>query len=374
MSHIIVIGGGIVGASVTFRLAQMGANVTLLEAGQIAGGTTAGSFAWINSSGKEPDHYHQLNVDGMAELLGLARELGSAPWLHLSGNIEWAEETSDQTALRAKVEKLRSRGYPAELVSREEAQRLEPAIQIGDLVEDVARYPSEGYVYPRLLVGRLVQAAKVAGARVQSMTPVTEILSEGGRVSGVVTKDGDRISADVVVSCLGRWTDRLSDMVGVSVPMAPTIGHLVISSPSPAQLVAVVHAPSISLRPDGAGRIMMRSGPIDRTIGEDTRTCPLPEFASAVMEAATRVLPDLASASIDAVRIAARSIPQDGLPVVGPIDSVAGLYVACTHSGVTLGPLLGRLVAKEVISDSLNSRLAPYRPSRLSALQETVTS
>ena len=87
--EIVVVGAGIVGASVAYRLACAGAAVTVLDAGRAGGGTSAATFAWINANRKEPLTYYLLNRAGMAEHLLLRRELGDGSWLHLVGNLEW---------------------------------------------------------------------------------------------------------------------------------------------------------------------------------------------------------------------------------------------------------------------------------------------
>ncbi|MCA1726000.1 MAG: FAD-binding oxidoreductase, partial [Thermomicrobia bacterium] len=111
MTEIVVIGGGIIGAAVTYRLALAGARVTLLERGHLAGGTSGASFAWLNANNKPPLAYHILNTGGMAEHRILAAECGHAPWLHLDGSIEWAADDAGQAALREKIERLRGWGY-----------------------------------------------------------------------------------------------------------------------------------------------------------------------------------------------------------------------------------------------------------------------
>src|SRR5687768_2994709 len=87
--NVVVIGCGVVGGSVAYELAKAGANVTVFEAGRIAGGTSAASFAWTNATSKRPRQYYALNVAGMRAYLDLAREFGTAPWFNQTGSIEW---------------------------------------------------------------------------------------------------------------------------------------------------------------------------------------------------------------------------------------------------------------------------------------------
>src|SRR5436305_8195598 len=102
MIKTIVIGAGVMGASVAYRLAQAGAAVTVLEATRVGGGTSGISFAWTNSHNKAPRSYHDLNVAGMQAHAALADELGGTPWWHGGGSLEWAAE-ADRTGQRENI-------------------------------------------------------------------------------------------------------------------------------------------------------------------------------------------------------------------------------------------------------------------------------
>jgi glycine/D-amino acid oxidase-like deaminating enzyme len=99
MISAIVIGAGVMGASVAYRLAQAGAGVTVLEATRVGGGTSGTSFAWTNAHKKPPKPYHDLNVAGMKAHAALADEFGATPWWHGGGSLEWVAEP-DRTAQR----------------------------------------------------------------------------------------------------------------------------------------------------------------------------------------------------------------------------------------------------------------------------------
>ncbi len=363
--EIVVIGGGVVGASVAYRLAQAGAAVTLLEAGRLAGGTSAATFAWINSNDKEPLEYHRLNTAGMVEHARLRQEFGTAPWLHVDGNLEWGDDSAASAALRRKVARLQGWGYEAELLPIGALRELEPEVVPPDGVTEFAFYPLEGYVDVPVLVGVLARAAENLGAKIRIGRRVAAFAAEHGRVRAVVTEGGERFRADLVVNCAGRWAGEVAALGGAHIPMAPTTGLLAISFPSPVGLRSIVHSHAVNLRPDGAGRIMMRAGEFDPTVREDTPVVPLPAACHQILERARRVLPGLAGTSVEAARVGLRPIPKDGYPLVGPPPGTAGTYVVCTHSGVTLGPLLGRLVADEVVRGVVDPRLRPFRPERL---------
>jgi len=363
--EIVVIGGGIVGASVAYRLVLAGAEVTLLEAGRLAGGTSSATFAWINSNDKTPLEYHRFNTAGMAEHARLRQEFGAAPWLHVDGNIEWADDSSTSAALRSKVARLQEWGYDAELLPIDALREIEPELVPPNGVTEFAFYPLEGYVDVPVLVGGLVRAAAKVGAKIRTECRVTEFAVERGHVRGVVTAGGERIKTDLVVNCAGRWTDQVAALARVRVPLAPTSGLLAISFPSPVGLRSLLHSHAVNFRPDGAGRILMRAGEFDRTVHEDTPVVPLPPACHQILERARRVLPGLAGTTLEVARVGVRPIPSDGYPLVGPMPGAPGMYVVCTHSGVTLGPLLGRLVADEVVRGVVDPRLRPFRPERL---------
>ena len=92
MTKIIVIGAGVIGASVAYRLAQAGAEITVLEATRLGGGTSGTSFAWTNAHRKPPKPYHDLNVAGMKAHAALRDEFGAIPWWHGGGSLEWVSE------------------------------------------------------------------------------------------------------------------------------------------------------------------------------------------------------------------------------------------------------------------------------------------
>jgi glycine/D-amino acid oxidase-like deaminating enzyme len=365
MNSAIVVGGGILGTATAWHLAEYGVDVTLLEAGATLGdGASRASFAWLNASNKPPQNYHQLNVDGMSYYRRLERELGDPRWLHFDGHVEWDGSEGGPDLLRQKVERLRNWGYTAELLPISELASLEPDLVAPANVDEFAYFPHEGYINPVDMIGDFAAQARAAGVTIMTHTRVTELVTEGDRVVGVTTAQGDRLLADTVVSCTGSVTPYLLDQLGVGLPMAPTTGMVAVSSPTSVRLNSVHHDHLMNIRPDGSGRIMMRHYDFDDMVTPETPETPIPAFMNQLLERVVTVLPGLASARIDSIRITTRPIPGDGHPVIGAIPGLDGLYVMVTHSGVTMGPLLGHIAAREITTGASDSRLDAFRPNR----------
>lgn len=362
----IVIGGGVVGASVTYRLAEAGVEVTMIEADYVGSGTSGTSFAWANANRKPPRPYYDLNMEGMRLHAALNEELGG-DWFRVTGNVEWSHAQADRDAQRQRVERLQSWGYDARWIDRAELGKLEPDVNL-DLVGDaqIAYFAQEGLVDPVRYAGALVRLAQSRwGTKVELGTRIVALEKKGSRVVGVKAADGRIFLADIVVNCAGRW---VNDVTGndpaLAIPMAPTVGLLVYTPPVPATVKRPLHAPDINLRPDGAGRLMLRSNDADDTSTLESSRDPASPIALELMRRTAALLPCLEGVKPEAVRITLRSIPRDDISVVGTVPGVDGYYVCVTHSGVTLAPVLGKAAAEEITRNRTEYNLEIFRPDR----------
>jgi glycine/D-amino acid oxidase-like deaminating enzyme len=356
----IVIGAGCVGANVAYRLAERGASVIVLDAAAPGSGASGASFAWTNSFNKTPRAYHDLNVASMEEHAALAKELGGGGWLHQEGALAWESGADGLARLGQAVERLAGWGYAIERISPRQARTLEPDLAIAPEVDEVVWTPGEGYVEVVPFIAALLGEAGRRGARVLSGRRVAGIVRAGARVRGVTTADGDRLEADWVVDCAGGATDEIARLAGVTLPLDRVPGRLVYTTPVATTLRRPVHAPGCHFRPDGGGRIVLAEGAHDQVWAEAAAPWP-PERSLA---AVTTHLPALAGARVEATRVGVRPMPRDERPMVGGLAGLEGFYVVVSHSGVTLGPLWGRIAAAEILDGVLDPRLAGYRPAR----------
>jgi glycine/D-amino acid oxidase-like deaminating enzyme len=369
---VIVIGAGIVGSCAAYRLAEAGANVTVLDARRPGGGTSSVSYAWVNACEKLTSRsYFELNLAGVKAHAGLVEEFPGADWYPRPGIVQWqhAEPEAggpDRDEVGDKLRRLQEWGYPAELLSHQDLRALEPDIA-PDAVGNapVIHYPQDGWVYPVLLVGTVLRAATERfGARVVSGARVSALIIEGGRCAGVTLADGTRHEADVVVNCGGRWANDVVQDEGLRIPLAPTYGIIAYTSPVGVSLRHGLRTPLVNMRPDGGGRFLLRSNELDRLLTSIDGAEPAHPQAQDLLRRAKATIPAMAGVEVEAVRIAIRPIPQDGYSALGPVPGLDDYYLAVTHSGVTLAPFIGVAVADEIVHGRQPAELADFRPSR----------
>lgn len=361
--HVVVVGAGVVGACVAFRLVQAGARVTVVDAAAPASGASGATFAWVNASAKRPAHYFELNRAGVAEHPRLAEELADGSWLHPTGTVSWPGDAS-AAGLAERVAECNAAGYTAELLDAAGVREREPSLSVRDDVV-AAFFPQEGWVDAPRLVGILLKRCVDRGAVVRTGVAAAAVEVSGDRVTGVGLADGTGLTADVVVNCAGAAADRLAASAGVPLPLRSGTEALLVTVAAPGDPVrGVVWSPTVHARPDGRGRVALGDGAASRRLaaGEDAE-----ELAAGTAARAAALVPALAGAPILDVRARARPMPADGFSCVGALPGLAGYVEAVTHSGVTLGPLLGRLVAQAVLTGHADPLLDAYRPDRFPA-------
>lgn len=337
--------------------------VIVLDADDAASGASGNSFAWLNAVSKEPDAYHRLNAMGMAEYDALVAEVGGEQLIHRGGALRWAESPAQQTQLDQLVERLQGRGYAARWISPEETSELEPGLRLPPDVLRVALFDHDAWVDGPEIVHALLDRVREKGDVVEQCA-VTGIIADDGRVSAIETERGT-VSVGALLLCAGIATPELARMLGVRIPVERVPGLLAVTAPVPAStLNRIVLHHTVHLRPDLDGRIRMGAPDLDGEISEETPTVPLPSGAAQLLERAARLLPALEGVAIERAHVGVRPIPADGYTVAGRFPGWENAYVLVTHSGITLGPLLGRLLAEDMTGADPDPLLAEFRPGR----------
>lgn len=349
--HVIVIGAGIIGASIAWHLARRGAAVTVVA--EAAGGVaTPASFAWINASWGNPEFYFRFRRFSMTEWHRLADELPGLP-LRWCGGVYW-DLSPDQ--LEAYAREHASWGYGIRRVDGAAISRLEPQLARGPgLALAIAE---EGAVEPVAATHIMLADARKHAAELLVDAKVTGLIERNGRVKGVRTAEGE-LHADHVVLAAGAGVVPLARSVGVSIPLETPPGLIVHSRPCSKRLNGLVIAPELHMRQTAEGRIIAGSDFGGSDPGEDPQAT-----AAALFAEVKEMLRESSDLELDFFTIGYRPTPVDGFPIIDKPEGSEGLSVAVLHSGVTLAPAVGRLVAGEILDGIADEWLTPYRLSR----------
>ena len=322
--------------------------------------------------------YHDLNHAGLRAWAELAPDLDGAAWYRPAGNLELASSDAGRAELAARVHRLTGWGYPARLIDAAEAAEIEPALRLPGPDTVVAWFPDEAYLLTGPLIERLVAHVTSQGG--------TVLTGEQGRVTGlspgrVRTAAGAVLEADEVVCCAGRWTPGLAALAGAA-GTVPLVAWDTPGSPAPALVVRVgpvtaaaparlVHAPGIFLRPHSGGLLQLEAP--DTPVDLHTPEAELRDRAAELLHRARRTVRGLDQARVVACQVCVRPLPADEQSIVGRLPGAGWLYVAVTHSGVTLAAHLSRLIAAELAAGAPSAELARYRPDRFAGTAVSIT-
>jgi glycine oxidase len=362
---VVVVGGGVIGASIAYYLSEQGVRVTLLERGQ------AGGHASLASAGL----LHPLRRDDAVTAL---RELASAsfalfpdltarlhevsgidPEFRVSGWLLTATDEVESAELRAQSQ----RADPAlgfRLISGDEAREMEPVLSPG--IVAALHMPRGAQVYVPSYLQALTHTAARLGATIRRGVDVADLCVSEGRVTGVMTVDGEEIAAGHTVIAGGAWTAQTARRLGVSLPVFPLRGQIMSLYAVPAPLRRVVHGGEVYLSPKSDGSIVV--GATYEDAGFDDRLTA--EGMAYLFNSALRTAPGLANATFRQAWVGLRPASQDGIPILGAVPGWRDVAVATGHraEGVLLSAITGQLMAQYLRGEATGLPLAPFDPGR----------
>ena len=375
---VVIVGGGIAGASVAYHLATLGVRrVLVLESTAVAAGASGRASGLLTFlAGCHPvqaallkysfDFYH-----AWTDLVG------GAPALMEVGALLLLPEAQRGAAAR-ETALMQAAGHDARLIGRAEVQDLVPDWDLTGI--DLAAYsPGSGVIDPPMATTALMNRARALGVRVYTGTPATGFLLEGGRVRGVQTARG-AIQAGATVSAAGVWSAALVRLAGMAIEVAPAhhpVTHLSLPEGYAGRMPCCSDLPhNIYFRPEPGGLAAagaMRAEPEfpiapDALIEGFDAGAPswLGPWAQARL---ARRIPALSAATVAGGHAGIYAVSPDGFPILGAVPGVEGLYCLSdgAGNGMTSGPGLGRALAEILVDGHAGIDTAIYAPDRFAA-------
>jgi glycine oxidase len=337
----IVIGGGIIGCSIAWRLAQSGRRVALLERGHVGGeaSSAAGGIFVPTASPETPPHLLEFWKTSNALYPAFAEEVrettGQAFEFRVCGRLNVAVTDDEVAWLRQFFEWQEPAGIRAEWLSGADALAAEPA-----LAPDVAAgvfFPDHGLVDNARFTVALGWAVRRAGGDVFENRQVTGLVVEGNRVTGVETPVG-RVSAPVVVNCAGSWAGTIDPRANQ--PIRPAKGQMLAVASPAVPLRRPVQGPGASCVPRADGRTLI--GATVHDVGFDKDVIANDIFG--LFDGMARIVPALRQAPFLEAWAGLRPIAPDRQPIVGPDGDIGGLFWATGHfsMGILCAPATAR--------------------------------
>lgn len=352
-SEVIIIGGGVIGASIAYSLAKRGQSVTLLERGPLGQEASAAAAGMLGAQSEMEDtgalfQWARQSRAMFPELSGELRELtGIDIGLVREGLLNVALSDVQERELRAREKLQRAAGEQAQWLSAAEATALEPALSTA--TRGALYLPEDGQVDAPLLAAAFAQAAQVLGAKVQPFAGVQALLTERERVIGVRTAAGPLYS-DCVVVAAGTWSGQLLGSIGLELPMYPVKGECFsVRTPVPV-LKKTLFTLGCYIVPKAGGRLVVGATVVPHSYDRKVSLSGLAEL----MDRARGLMPLLSDAEWEKAWSGLRPQTADGLPYIGKVATVEGLYTACGHyrNGILLSPITGKVMADLILGSA----------------------
>jgi glycine oxidase len=364
-----IIGAGVVGLGIAWRLAARGVAVSVFDKGAAGAGAThaaAGMLAACAEAEPGEEALVALGRDSQARWPAFAQELQQASGIDVElrreGTLVIALTADDQARLFHHLEFQKKLDLPLQWISAAETRRREPHLA-GKLAGAVFS-PQDHQVDNRKLATALRIAAQAAGASINEHQEVAAISSQGRRVDGIVLADGRKVAADTVVLAAGAWSRGIAATIADLAPQAlppvrPIKGQMLALRMDPAAplVTHVIWGPGIYMVPRLDGRLI-----IGATVEEKGFDATLTAGGLlTLLEAAWRAVPAIEELPIDEMWVGHRPGSRDDAPILGPAPLDGLIYATGHHrNGILLAPVTADTIARLVLDGTLDPAIRPF--------------
>ena len=364
-----MVGAGIVGTCIAHELSRLGQNVTIIDKSIPGSGTSGKSFNWVNATyPKKPYSYNYLSQLGLGAFDDLYRYIDfPGKW---NGSLEWFIDTKKHKELLDNVNQLLKYQTHSkhEIIDNLKASSFEPNIDFNKN-NNIVYSVEDGAIDTLKTIENLVARISFNGGKVINNCAYKNSIYRSGKLSSINTSLGE-IETDLIIFATGVDTNSL---INKKVLREPTAGIIIKTKPYMSIINKIIVGPGIHIHQQTDGRLIIgeQDGAPEnhklRLKGYPSKF-PSSSFANQhvnkILNQARSFIKNMDEVEVESVDIGWRPLPSDGLPIIGYINSNQDSYVASMHSGISLGPIVGKIVAHEITENINNNLFKSFRPSR----------
>ncbi len=369
-ASVVIVGGGVMGVSIAFHLAEAGVgDVLLLERAALGSGSTCKAAGGIRAQFSDP-----LNVQLGARSLQAFERFRERPGqdidLRQVGYLFLLDMEEDVAAFESAVSMQNDLGVDSRMVGPDEVRRLCPLVRTEDLLA-AAWSPRDGHCTPESVVLGYAGAARRLGAGLRTGVEVLDVETAGGAVAGVVTSHGT-VRTPTVVCAAGAWSAQIGAMAGVPLPVTPYRRQILFTEPiadlPPGLPMTIDFATTFYFHGEGRGLLMGMSDPDEpASFRVDTDDAWLPRLTDAM----ERRAPGLLDVGVTGGWAGLYEVTPDHIALIGSSTTVPGFVYATGFSGhgFLQAPAVGEVVRDLVLGDPPVLDIAPLSVGRFASLE-----
>ncbi|HLX57855.1 MAG TPA: glycine oxidase ThiO [Ktedonobacteraceae bacterium] len=365
-TEVVIVGGGVIGCSIAYHLRKAGVAVTVIERGEIGGeasSAAAGLLAPLGSlSGAGP--FADLLLTSFALFPALVPELEEASGVRMeyeqTGALRVVRNAKNVPNLRKRMKAWLPLGLQLHWLTGEEARRREPTLS-PDVCAGLYA-PEEAQIRASQVVKAFAQAAANASAILRSHTPITGIQQHNGRMTGVVTSQGETIACDHLVIAAGAWAGQWSEWLRIKLAVAPQRGQILALRQPASPLLHIIFGEAIYLAPKQDGTVIV--GATKEEAGFEKQLTA--GGVAWLLSTAIRLIPSLEQSAIERMWTGLRPKMPDNLPVLGPAPGWQNVTLAVGHGsvGIMLSAITGKTLAEAIVTEVTPDLIRPFRLDR----------
>ncbi len=360
-ADVVIIGGGIIGCAIAYNLAKRDVNTLVIDKAPRVGTEASWAGAGIltsHASTHEP--YPTLCRASLALYPALAAELKAETQIDIefiqAGTLSAIFHPDEAAGLIGLAERRVNRGFSAQVLTAEEALRLEPALSTS--IQSAVLFPEDAQVRNPKLVTAFAKGAAQLGTRFKLGNPAAEFIREHGRVVATVV-NGERIYADTFVIAAGCWAGAVIGMLGCPIPIVPAKGQIVLVEAMPPLFHRPIDGLGVYLVPRADGKLLI--GATVEFAGYDKSTTV--DAVKQLIDAGIGIAPALAQSTFVQTWVGLRPYAKKG-PLLGYLPGHENVVLASGHfkNGILLAPITGQLIAELLTTEETSLPLTPFQP------------